>query len=93
MQEFIHSVNFDPVVWALLGIFAAAGLLALIAPRRFAALTQSSGQWVDTNKILATFDKRFDIDKFILPHARFLGFVVLVGVATLAYVFWNVRLK
>lgn len=93
MQEFITSVNWGPVVWALLGIFAAAGLLALIAPRRFAALTQSSNQWVDTNKILATFDKRFDIDKFILPHARFLGFVVLLGVATLAYVFWNLSLK
>jgi hypothetical protein len=89
MHEILTSSNVVPLIWGLLGVFLSLGMLATIAPRRFAALTEKSGKWVDTDRILAAFDQRYDIDRFILPHARVFGAAVVMGVATLAFVFWN----
>ena len=87
MFELIAVMNWTPAVWAGLGIIGALGLLALFAPQRFAALTQHSSQWVDTEKILSSLDKKVDVDQYVLPHSRILGGLVLAGVATLAYLF------
>jgi hypothetical protein len=70
-------------VLAIIGVF---GLIAVLSPRRFAVLATRSGRWVDTNKIAEVFDKRIDVDRYVLPFSRLLGVAVLVSVAVLAYV-------
>ena len=89
MFELIASVRWEPFIWSLLGIFGAFGLLAVVAPQRFAALTQYSGQWVNTEKVLAVLDKRVDIDHYFLPHSRLFGAMVLTGVFALAVFTWR----
>lgn len=89
MHVVFASIDWSPLAWAFLGICAAAGLLAVVAPRRFAALTQHSNHWVDTDKILATLDKKYDVDRYILPHSRIFGVIVLLGVAVLTAFVWH----
>jgi len=73
-----------PALWSLLAISALLGLIAVISPRWFQILATQGSQWVDTNKLLACLDKRFDIDCYILPHSRLLGATVLASLAVLA---------
>jgi hypothetical protein len=87
MYEVFGSISWAPAFWALMGIFAAAGLLAMVAPKRFAALTQRSSQWVDTEKILTALDRKIDVDQYVLPHSRLFGAFVLAGVAALAFLY------
>lgn len=83
----LAKISFMPVVWTLLGICAAAGLLAVVSPKKFHALTNHSNTWVDSNKFLETLDKRVDIDKYVLPFSRVLGVSVLIAVGVLAYLY------
>ncbi|MEX2560425.1 MAG: hypothetical protein WD403_10950 [Pirellulales bacterium] len=73
-----------PVLWSLVAISGLLGLIAVISPRCFRILATQGSQWVDTNRLLACLDKRFDIDCYVLPHARLLGAVVLASLAILA---------
>ena len=81
------QLSLTPVVWTLLGICGAAGLLAFVSPQKFSSLTSHSNTWVDTNKFLETLDKRVDIDKYVLPFSRVLGFSVLIAVGVIAYLY------
>jgi hypothetical protein len=74
-----------PFAWALLALVATVGLVALVSPRRFTALTRGSSHWVDTDKILSKLDTRVDVDKYILPFSRPLGVAVLLSVGVIAY--------
>jgi hypothetical protein len=87
MQLFFAAVevNWDSLLWVILGIVGAVGLLAILSPRRFSALATRSGQWVDTNKVLAQLDKRVDIDAYVLPFSRVLGVAVLAAVVLFGY--------
>ena len=70
--------------WVGLGVTGAAGLLAVISPRWFQRVACRSSCWIDTNKALAVFDKRVDIDSYVVPYSRLLGLAVLLAVITLA---------
>jgi hypothetical protein len=83
------KISLAPFVWTLLGIFSTIGLVAVVSPRCFSALTNRSSTWVDTNKLLATLDTRVDIDKYVLPFSRVLGVSVLVAVGIIAFLFIN----
>ena len=87
MTEFLSTVNWDPLVWVLLGIFGGFASVAVVSPRRFAQLQERSNQWVNTNKLVALLDKRVDVDRFFMPHSRLLGVVVLASVVMLAIVY------
>ena len=83
------QISLAPVVWVLLGLCGAVGLVAIASPRTFSALTNHSSKWVDTNQLLATLDKRVDIDKYVLPFSRALGLAVLLAVGVFAYLYWR----
>ena len=87
MQLFFAAVepNWDSLLWVILGIVGAVGLLAILSPRRFSALATRGGQWVDTNKVLAQLDRRIDIDAYVLPFSRVLGVAVLAAVVLVGY--------
>lgn len=87
----VNTLAIGPIVWALLGIVGAVGLLAILSPSRFSALTRRSNRWVDTSKILATLDKQVDIDQYILPFSRALGIAVMVAVAVMAMLYLQVQ--
>lgn len=89
VATFLARISLVPVVWTLLGIFAAIGLLAVVSPGRFSTLTQHSSTWIDTNKLLSKLDTRVDIDKYVLPFSRALGVGVLLAVAIIAYLYWT----
>jgi len=72
-------------VWASLGALAFVGLLAIVSPSKFSALSSRGSRWVDTSKVLAQLDRRVDVDQYILPYARFLGVAVLASVAFLGW--------
>ncbi len=74
------------ILWATLVVLIGVSLIAIVSPRRFAMLATRSGRWVDTNKIVEVFDKRIDIDQYVLPFSRLLGIAVLASLAVLSYV-------
>jgi hypothetical protein len=65
-------------------MLGAVGLLALLSPSRFSALSTRGSQWIDTSKFFAKLDQRVDVDHYFLPHSRLLGGAVLVATALLA---------
>ena len=77
----------DLLVWFLLGILCSVGILAVVSPKRFSALSARGGQWIDTNKLLATLDKRVDVDRYVLPFSRWLGLAVLVAAALISMLY------
>ena len=89
----LAKISMAPVVWTLLGLFSAIGLLAIVSPRHFSMITNRSSTWVDTDKLLATLDTRVDIDKYVLPFSRILGASVLVAVGIIAFLFMNYPLR
>lgn len=83
------STLLSPLIWAGIGVFGSVGLLAMISPTRFTALTRGSNRWIDTNRLLEKLDTQVDVDKYILPFSRQLGLVVVIAVGVLAFVFAN----
>ena len=83
----LAQVTWTPFVWSLLGVTALFGLVALVSPSSFAAMATRGGQWVDTDRLFAIFDRRWDIDKHVLPFSRVLCAAVLAAVVVLALIF------
>ena len=81
----LHAM--DPMMLAALSVFACVGFLALCSPNSFSAISTSSNKWIDTDKLLAVLDKQFDIDQYVLPYSRALGFAVLAAVGVFAYLY------
>jgi len=87
------QISLAPVVWTTLGIISALGMLAIVSPSRFTALTTRSSTWVDTDKFLTALDKRIDIDKYVLPFSRTLGVSVVLAAAIIALICWKYQLR
>lgn len=68
-------------------VCAALGLMAIVSPRLFAALAERSSRWVDSRWFFDLFDKRFDVDRFVLRHSRTFGTLVLAAVSVLTYMY------
>ena len=75
-----------PAGLVLLGLCAAAGLLAVLSPRLFRRAVEVANRRFDSNRLLALFDRQYDIDRFLLPHARLLGALVVLSAAFLLFV-------
>lgn len=77
------------VVLGSLGLVGAVGLLGVFSPNLFSRLARWGGLWVDTDRLLARLECRFDIDHHVLRHCRLFGIAVLVAVAVLAgFLLW-----
>ena len=83
----VNQANWAPLVWSTLGVIGALGLLAVLSPTRFSALSNRGSQWVDTSKVLTALDKRIDVDQLVLPYSRILGAAVLMSVAVIGFLF------
>lgn len=81
------QLNLGPLVWAVLGILAAIGLLAVVSPRRFQTVCRGSDRWVDTDALLEPLNRRIDLDQHVMPFSRLLGVSVLMAVGVLAYLY------
>lgn len=83
--EFAVEGTFLTVLyWICLVTLAGIGLMALISPKKFAALSTRGNKWIDTEKLLQPLDKTVDVDKYVLPFSRWLGLAVLSAVVMLA---------
>jgi hypothetical protein len=82
-----------PILLAVLIFAAACGLLAIFSPRTFARLAGMGGQWVDSQRFVKWLDARFDIDGFVLRHARAFGVCVLSALAflTVQWIAWGMN--
>jgi hypothetical protein len=80
------AVDLQPVFWVTMGFLVAIGLLAVVSPTTFTALSSSSNRWVDSEKYLKMLDKRIEIDQYVLPYSRWLGVAVILSVVLLAAV-------
>jgi len=78
----------EPLIWFLLAATGAIGLLAIISPRLFRAVSTHGSKWVDSAKFFSFFDKRFDVDGPLLQHSRVLGAAVVMAVLFLGYSLW-----
>jgi diguanylate cyclase (GGDEF)-like protein len=66
------------IVHSLLGLAGAVGLLALVSPKMFAVVAETSGLWVATPKA-QTFDEVvIDIDQFVFRNSRQFGALVVL---------------
>ena len=81
-------------IWLTMLVFAAAcGLLAVCSPRWFAKLAGIGSQWVDSQRYVKWLDARFDIDGFVLRHARAFGICVLSALMflTVQWIAWSMN--
>ena len=85
----ISSAVWAPVIWGLLVVVGAVGVVALASPRVFAKLSAKTSRWVESKKVLECLDKRVDIDRYVLPFSRWLGAAVVASVLILALVLWR----
>lgn len=86
-------VIWRPVLLAMLVFAAGCGLLAVFSPRWFARLAGIGGQWVDSQRYVKWLDARFDIDGFVLRHARAFGICVLSALIflTVQWIAWSMN--
>jgi len=72
----------DPwLFWSIVIFIGSFGFWAICWPQRFAQLARSSSSWIDSNKMLAVFDTRVEVDAFILRYTRVFGVALLMGLA------------
>ncbi len=76
--------------YTLLAVFGVIGLTALLSPQTFGRIATCGGRWIDSRPILEALDKRYDIDRFVLPHSRLLGVALIIAVGVLAFVLSHV---
>jgi len=72
------------VVWTLLGIVGASGLLAVLSPRRFSWLATRSSVWFESERLLKKLDRRIEIDSYVLRDCRLFGVLVVAAAAVIA---------
>jgi hypothetical protein len=84
LMLFAVSYTTVRVAWLLLALSGSLGLMALISPRCFHRVSAAGSRWVDTTKLIERLDRRFDVDRYILPYSRVLGALVVASVAVLA---------
>jgi hypothetical protein len=75
----------DVLVFAVLSLAGIVGLLAIFRPQTFVRTAAACSRWVDSERLLRIFDKRFDVDRWFLPHCRLLGLLVVLSISLLAY--------
>jgi hypothetical protein len=75
----------EPALWALLCVFGLLGALALFSPRHFHRVATEGSRWIDTDRILAWLDRRYDVDSLVLPFSRVLGALVIASVIVLGW--------
>lgn len=83
---FAQSVVLQAAIFALLGVVALLGLLALFSPQRFAQLANRSSRWVDTSQYLRRLDEPVNVDKHVLRYSRLFGVAVIMSAALLTWV-------
>lgn len=81
--------TYSPIIWALLGLAATIGFIALASPALFAKLSGVGNRWIDTSSVLAKLDRRIEVDSRIMPYSRLLGAAVLASVSLLAFVLYG----
>jgi diguanylate cyclase (GGDEF)-like protein len=79
----------EPMFLVIMGVTGAAGLLAMISPRAFAAVMRLGSTLVSATDAKTTLDKApldkwVDIDGYVLRHSRFFGMLVTGSVVYLA---------
>ncbi len=91
MNAFIRLFDIiaEPLFFAVLGVSAVAGVIALVSPRLFQHTAALTSRTIDTKKILSVLDKRIDIDHYTINHSRLLGVLVIAAVATLVFFYRN----
>ncbi len=72
------------ICWAAIGLVGGMGMLAVLTPRRFARLAEWGGLWTDTDRLARRFDRRIEIDSYLLPYTRPLGVALLAAAVVLA---------
>jgi hypothetical protein len=89
MGDWLAWFDLRYVVVVALGFMALIGLVAVVSPKRFAAISRSSSQWVDTSRWWAVFDRQVDVDTVALRHSRLLGLAVIASSLLLAWLYWT----
>ena len=84
MPYFLSSVQWESVIWILLGLAAGVALTAVLNPRLFSVLSTRSGVWIDIDVVTRKLDKRINIDRRVLPHSRLLGAMSIAAASVLA---------
>lgn len=84
----MYAQNFlDLLIPTALFLSGILGLLAIVSPRCFVRTAAACSRWVDSERLLRVFDRRIDVDHWMLPHSRALGALVVLSVLLLGY-FW-----
>lgn len=78
--EMLMFARWQWVAAALLGFVGLSGLLALVSPRLFSRVAAYGSIWVDTDRWLKRFDRRLDVDPFVLRHCRLFGLLSIAAV-------------
>jgi len=85
----LQSVDFRFIIVPALAIMGLVGLLAILSPRHFAAVSQASSRWVDTRPFWEMLDKRVNVDQVALRYCRFFGLLVVASAVWLLWVYWT----
>jgi diguanylate cyclase (GGDEF)-like protein len=78
------QAGFLNVFIAMLASSGALGLLAMLHPRGFTQLASIGARWVGKAKAETVFDKRVNIDWFLIKNSRLFGSLVTLSVVYLS---------
>jgi hypothetical protein len=79
--------RWEPVVWFGLGVLGAVGFLAVLDPRRIAALATRGEGWVESAPSAGGAGQSAGGGFLALALCRVCGVAVLAGVAVIAWLF------
>jgi hypothetical protein len=81
---FLTTGTAHAIACTLLALTGGLGLVALLSPRLFQRIATKGSHWIDTQKLIEQLDRRYDVDRYVLPHSRLLGALVVASVVLLA---------
>ena len=84
LAELLCSFPGQAAIWTLLAGVAAAGAVAVLSPRLFAALNARTSVWIDVDQFARRLDRRVDVDDRVARHPRLLGALSIAAAAVLA---------
>ncbi len=86
MQSLLAAFNshWEPLVWFVLGMFAAVGLVAVLHPRRFTTIVLREAGWVESSGASAS-DEPASSSFYVQTACRVFGIALLGGIVAVAY--------
>jgi hypothetical protein len=78
MDQHVFTFVTPTVAAALVGV-GLCGVVAVVSPRTFSAMSKFARRRIETNRWFAWLDKEVDVDEYFLRHTRLFGLLMIAA--------------